>query len=141
MISSSQRPLPDNTQHSQQTNIHAPGGIRTHDLNKRAAADLRLRPRGHWDRRNLHLLLKITSQQPHPRLYVSNFNNREAIKSSYTHFVPDFSVQNISLLQCSGNLHLLSCIQVCILEIWDTEHCRVLRTAHCSLTTALKAFN
>ena len=27
VISSSQRPLPDNTQHSQQTNIHAPGGI------------------------------------------------------------------------------------------------------------------
>ena len=51
MISSSQRPLPDNTQHSQQTNTHAPGGIRTHDLSRRAAADLRLRPRGHWDRR------------------------------------------------------------------------------------------
>jgi hypothetical protein len=32
VISSSQRPLPDNTQQSQQTNIHAPGGIRTHDL-------------------------------------------------------------------------------------------------------------
>ena len=29
VISSSQRPLPDNTQHSQQTDIHAPGGIRT----------------------------------------------------------------------------------------------------------------
>ena len=29
--------LPDNTQHSQQTNIHAPGGIRTHDLSRRAA--------------------------------------------------------------------------------------------------------
>ena len=38
-------------QHSQQTNIHAPGGIRTHDLSRRAAADLRLRPRGYWDRR------------------------------------------------------------------------------------------
>ena len=52
MIRSSQRPLPDNTQHSQQTNIYAPGGIRTHDLSRRAAADLRLRPRGHWDRRS-----------------------------------------------------------------------------------------
>jgi len=51
VISSSQRPLPDNTQHSQQTNIHAPAGIRTHDLSRRAAVDLRLRPRGHWDRR------------------------------------------------------------------------------------------
>ena len=37
MISSSQRPLPDNTRHSQQTNIHAPGGIRTHDLSRGAA--------------------------------------------------------------------------------------------------------
>ena len=34
VISSSQRPLPDNTRHSQQTNIHAPGGIRTHDLSR-----------------------------------------------------------------------------------------------------------
>ena len=50
MISPSQRPLPDNTQHSQQTNFHAPGGIRTHDRSRRAAVDLRLRPRGYWDR-------------------------------------------------------------------------------------------
>ena len=50
VISSSQRPLPDKTQQSQQTNIHAPGGIRTHDRSRRAAADLRLRPRGYWDR-------------------------------------------------------------------------------------------
>ena len=38
------------TQHSQQTNIHALGRIRTHDLSRRAAADLHFRPRGHWDR-------------------------------------------------------------------------------------------
>jgi hypothetical protein len=37
-------------QHSRQTDIHASGGIRTHNLSRRAAADLRLRPRGHWDR-------------------------------------------------------------------------------------------
>ena len=30
-----------------------PGGIRTHSLNRREAADLRLRPRGHWDRPSL----------------------------------------------------------------------------------------
>jgi len=29
--------LPANTQHSQQTDIYAPGGIRTHDLSRRAA--------------------------------------------------------------------------------------------------------
>jgi hypothetical protein len=49
VISSLRRPLPDNTQHSQQTNIHAPGGIRNYDLSRRAAVDPRLRPRGHWD--------------------------------------------------------------------------------------------
>ena len=57
VISQSQRPLPDNTQHSQQTNIYAPGGIRTHNLSRLVAADLRLRRRGHWDR---HLYLNIT---------------------------------------------------------------------------------
>jgi hypothetical protein len=45
VINPSQRPQPDNTQHSQQTNIYAPGGIRTHDLSRQAAEDLRLRPR------------------------------------------------------------------------------------------------
>jgi len=45
-------PLPDNTQHSQQTYMHTPGGIRTHDLSRRAAADLLLRPRGHWELRS-----------------------------------------------------------------------------------------
>ena len=53
MISPSQRPLPYNTQHSQQTNIHALGGIRTHNLSRRATKNLRLRPRGHWDRQPL----------------------------------------------------------------------------------------
>ena len=50
VISSSQRPLPDNAQHYHQTDIHAPGGIRIHNLSRPAAADLRLRPRGYWDR-------------------------------------------------------------------------------------------
>ena len=45
VIRSSQRPLPDNTQHSQQTDIHAPGGIRTNNLTRRVTADSRLRPR------------------------------------------------------------------------------------------------
>ena len=45
----------DNTQHSQQTYIHAPGGIRIHDLSMRAVADLRIRPRGHWDRLKWYL--------------------------------------------------------------------------------------
>jgi hypothetical protein len=40
--------------HSQETNIHVPGGIRTHDPSKRSATDLHLRPRSHWDRHLRH---------------------------------------------------------------------------------------
>jgi len=43
VIGSPQRPLPDNTQHSQQTDIYAPDGIRTRIPNKRAAADTSLK--------------------------------------------------------------------------------------------------
>ena len=50
VISSSQRPLSDNTQHSQQTDIHAPGEIRIYNISRRAAADLRFRLRGRCDR-------------------------------------------------------------------------------------------
>jgi len=42
--------LPDHTQLSQETDIHAAGGIRKHNPSKKAAADPRLRPRGQWDR-------------------------------------------------------------------------------------------
>ena len=49
MIGPMQRPLPDNKQHSQQTDIRAPGGIGTSNPSRRAAADPSLRPRGHRD--------------------------------------------------------------------------------------------
>jgi hypothetical protein len=49
VIGPSQRPLPDNTQHSQETDVYAPDGIRTHYPNKLAAAGPRLWPRDHWD--------------------------------------------------------------------------------------------
>ena len=44
---------------TKETNIHTPGGIRTHDLSTRAAADLRIRPRGHWDQHKIPLLWSI----------------------------------------------------------------------------------
>jgi hypothetical protein len=56
VINPSQRPLPDITQYLQQTNIRATGGIRTHNLGRRAAEDLHLRTRGHWDRQSCDLL-------------------------------------------------------------------------------------
>ena len=50
MIRLTQKTLPDNKQHSQQTGIHARGGIINRNSSKPGAADLRLRPRVHWDR-------------------------------------------------------------------------------------------
>jgi len=50
VISSSQWLASDETQRSQQTDIHAPGVIRTHSPSKRAAAELPLRSRGQWHR-------------------------------------------------------------------------------------------
>ena len=79
MISPSQRPLPNNTQHSQQTDIHAPGGIRTHNLSRRAVADLRLRPRGHWDRQLVHLDGFITRKGFNNSVYFSTAPLRFAV--------------------------------------------------------------
>ena len=59
VITSSQRPLPDNTQQLQQTDTDDSVGIRTHKPSRRAAAHLRLRPKGHQD---LHLVVT-----PHPK--------------------------------------------------------------------------
>ena len=42
--------LPDNTQHSQETNIDVPGEIRSNSPSKKAAADPRFRLRGYWGR-------------------------------------------------------------------------------------------
>jgi len=47
------------------TDIHVPGGIRTHNLSRRAAADLRLRSRGQWDRLVYYPFgLKVSSNTP-----------------------------------------------------------------------------
>jgi len=51
VISLSHLSLPDKTQHSQETEICVPGGIPTHNSDKRAAADPGRRLGGHWYRR------------------------------------------------------------------------------------------
>jgi len=52
VISPMQRPLTENTQRSQQTDIHARGGSRNWNPSKRAKADPCLTPR-HWNRSSL----------------------------------------------------------------------------------------
>jgi hypothetical protein len=57
VIGQSQRPLPDNTQHSQETDIHAHGRIRTRNPSKRTVADRCLILRGRWERRHVQMSL------------------------------------------------------------------------------------
>jgi hypothetical protein len=49
LFSATDRPdaVTSTPQHPQKTDIRAPGGVRTHNPSKGAAADPRLRPRGH----------------------------------------------------------------------------------------------
>jgi len=49
-MSPTQRPLLENTQHSQETDIQVPGGIQSRNPSKRRAEDPCFIPRGHWDR-------------------------------------------------------------------------------------------
>ena len=59
VISLTQTSLPENTQRSEGANIHAFGGVRTHNASKREAADPSLRPRGHWHRPGIHSVGEI----------------------------------------------------------------------------------
>jgi hypothetical protein len=54
VIAPSPKPLLNNIQHSQQTDIHTPCGIQTRNPSKRSAADPSLRPNGYWDWRQNH---------------------------------------------------------------------------------------
>jgi len=49
VIGPPQTPLSENKQHSRETDIHAPDGIRKRDPLKRVAADPHLRPNSHRD--------------------------------------------------------------------------------------------
>jgi hypothetical protein len=73
VISLLQRPLPDNTQHTQQINIHVPGGIETHDRSRWAAVDLCIRPLGHWDLQYRKLLVK-NSLEYLPKIFLEVHN-------------------------------------------------------------------
>ena len=67
VIGPTQRPLPDNTQHSKETNIHYPAGIRTHNPSQRVAVDHRLRSRGPWDRHLSNFGSECALCTEHPR--------------------------------------------------------------------------
>jgi hypothetical protein len=103
VISPTQRPLPDNTQHSQETDIHAPGGIRIHNPSKLAAADPRLGPRGHWE----HLVLYQASKMYVTTAYDGMLDADEGLVFKCQHGRPQSTWKN--------------CIKRFISETMETE--------------------
>jgi hypothetical protein len=71
-IGPSQR-LPDNTEPSQQTHNHVPGGIRTRNASKRSAAAPRLRALGKWDW-PFHVICSIKFTENFDRKLHEKFN-------------------------------------------------------------------
>jgi hypothetical protein len=143
VISSSQRPLPHNTQQSQQTNIHATGGIQTHDLSRRAAADLRLRPRGHWNRHTYkHTHLNSSSQVSiHPStpviLFLLFYSCPKPLISSYSFFHSTMFFSCNMFHEC---LHIVICEDITPLLLWAVILCTY-ACKHSNLLSVISGFN
>jgi hypothetical protein len=104
VINPSQIPVVDNTPHSQHTNIHAPGGIRKHNLSRRAAVALRLGPHGHWDR-----LVKCYIQDKNKK-WLNNFlfirqTKNCTFRNTFSHIWLFFTNMFRSLLWPSSGCH------------------------------------
>jgi hypothetical protein len=78
------------TQYINTTNIHSPSGIRTRDPSNQAAADLRLRPRGHWNR---HFIL-----YPPPFFFYSLYFFPATVISFYFFFFLYYSASVVKWL-------------------------------------------
>jgi hypothetical protein len=91
-----------NTQ--QETDIHALGGIRTHNPSKRAAVDPRLRPRGHWNR-------------PQMSAYVYQTIRRHMPKDSkrHIHYLENLAYQFCGSVHKTINLNFEKKTQCCVL--------------------------
>jgi hypothetical protein len=117
-IGSSQRPLPDNTQDSQDTDVHALGGIRNYNPSKRAVADPRVILHGHLDRLFIFIKHNFYGQTlqivpfcsnysaPKPKLDIGRILIPTYWKTmtSFPFFACDFSVSCISSLLLVPNI-------------------------------------
>ena len=89
VIRQSHRPLPDNTQHSQETDICAPCGIRTRNPSKRMASEPNLRLGGHLDRPFVFsLFLKYVSTSIMSCLVVVDSTTGCVVHVRYNHLIP-----------------------------------------------------
>ena len=74
VISPSQRPLPDNTQHLQEKKTSMPpGGIRTRNPSKRRTADPSFRPHGRWNIKEFFFFEGVGGRRDPTRVMASSF--------------------------------------------------------------------
>ena len=90
-----------------QTDIHAPSGIRTHYLSRRAAADLRLRPPGYWDRHNRNTSRYLVFSPPLlPRpSWVQMSSSQNILEHSQPIFLPSLSTTLLSYMNINIQYH------------------------------------
>jgi len=83
-------------------NIHVAGTIRTHISSRRAAADPRLRPRGHWDR---HRGLQAVQKK---YLYLIGFHSssRQHVLQLHFNFQVFWSCLSVCLTVCGWNINV-----------------------------------
>jgi hypothetical protein len=135
IINPSQRILPDNMQQLQENDNPAPTGIQTHNTSKRGAADSRLRPSCHRDRR-LYVILQINK-------FLFNKNNRR------TNF-PNLFCQEILHVSGSFSVHhhefstvhsaLLYVMQVCW-QLSSTTILVVLESCHQTILVVFESYH
>ena len=134
--------------HNWQTSMRPPGGIRTHDLSKRAAADLRLRLRGHWDQDTDDYSWKIITKCVYSYVNLLYYKQRSLLHVSatycdlhqrgvlwricYTERQNHSQIQNVELyikgltstLECKKNLYAVTiCDNLHVHMLCDVRDC------------------
>jgi len=129
-IGQSQRPLPDNTQYSKETDIRAARGIQTWNLSKGTASDPRFIPRGPWDQSLLCMFVERTGYlcstngpaQPHPDCVPRQFTHVEFTLSQ--NFSELNSIQYFYLKRRENMTAMnVVCIFFKTLDLWSYAVC------------------
>jgi len=114
-----QTTLPDNTRHSQETDIPVPCRIRTHNPSKLVAADLRLRTHDHQDRL-VPLLTEVRISYSNTDLVHYSLKNGSPNSQKQQHVLVLVFIKQISYIIASRkSKYTCKCI-------WDVERFQIL---------------
>jgi len=83
------RDRPDNTQHSKETDIRAPGGIWTCSPSKLSASDLLFRPRGYWDQPLLCMSKELDIHSTKHKTHTHTLTDTHSVGLLWTRDRPD----------------------------------------------------